>query len=62
MNTQKIKTILDKIEYNKETIELMQSNVENGYMIAASQEIISLTTAENAKLKDELAEMGIIIV
>ena len=54
--------IIAKIKHNEETIELMQQNIENGYMIAASQEIIDLTVAENAQLKDQLAKEGVIFV
>ena len=54
--------IIAKIRYNEETIELMQNNITNGYMIAASQEIIDLTVAENAQLKHQLSTVGVIVM
>lgn len=61
--TQEVIEIKTK-SYNENNvyIELMEQNVVNGEMVEESKEIIDVLTKENARIRKELADVGIILI
>lgn len=50
------------IERNNMDIDLMQENIDEGYEVESSTEIVDLLVKQNREIKAELAAVGIIVI